>query len=145
MMKAKPIPDGFHTITPYLTVRDAKKLIDFLQAAVGAEVMHRSDRPDGKVMNAILRVGDSMLMVADAPADRVPAENHLYLYVEDCDAWYARAIKASGVSVAEPADMFYGDRHGGVKDPSGNTWWFATHVEDMSDDELERRAKTYRP
>ena len=97
--------------------------------------------PDGLVMHASLRIGDSMVMLTDA-REQWPAQlTGLYLYVPDVDAWYRRAIAAGAESMGEPKDQFYGDRMCGVKDPSGNTWWIATHVEDVSDEELMRRTR----
>jgi PhnB protein len=135
----KPVPDGFHTVTPYLVVEDAGKLIDFVTAAFGATVRYAHKRPDGKVAHAEVKVGDSILMMGSAQGDTRPIPTALYMYVPDCDALYRRALAAGGTSVGEPKDQFYGDRHGGVKDPCGNTWWVATHIEDVSEEELARR------
>ena len=137
---AKPVPDGFRTITPYLVVRGANGFLAFLQAGFGGRVDSIVRRPDGEVMNAAVTIGDSAVMVSNAPTDREPTEVWLYLYVDDCDAWYKRALDAGATSIMEPADMFYGDRHGGVKDAWGNTWWLATHIEDVTEEEVERRA-----
>ena len=138
-MSAKAIPEGFHTITPYLITKDAIKLIEFLKKAMGAQVQHQMMGPDGLLMHASLKIGDSMLMMTDA-RDKWPAQPcSFYLYVEDADGWYRRAIDAGATSFSEPKDQFYGDRMAGVTDPSGNMWWFATHVEDVSDEEMERR------
>jgi len=141
-MAVKPIPDGFHSVTPYLIVPGVAKLIDFLKQAFGAQVTERMDMPDGTVMHAQVRIDDSPIMMGEAKAQYPAMPTHLYLYVKDADAVYKRAIQAGATSVMEPADQFYGDRHGGVKDPSGNTWWIATHVEDVSREEIERRAKS---
>jgi PhnB protein len=139
-MAVKPIPEGYHTITPYLTVKDAAPLLDFLQRALGATTVHVMKGPKGEVSHADLMIGDSHVMVGQAPDPAAVTTAMLYLYVPDCDAAYARAIAAGATSVAEPKTQFYGDRHGAVKDSSGNQWWFATHVEDVEQKELERRA-----
>jgi len=137
-MTVEAIPDGFHTVTPYLLVKDGAKLIDFLQKAFGAEQVERMDSPDGAVRHAQLKVGDSFVMLGDPQGDAMPAS--LYLYVPDCDAVYERALTAGATSITEPADQFYGDRNAGVTDPCGNVWWIGTHIEDVSNEELLRRA-----
>ena len=134
-----PVPAGYHTVTPYLVVEDAGRLIDFLTNAFDGEVVSSHKRPDGKVAHAEVKIGDSILMMGSAHGDSKPIATALYMYVSDCDRYYRRALAAGGTSIGEPKDQFYGDRHGGVKDPCGNTWWVATHVEDVSDQELERR------
>lgn len=141
-MPAKPIPDGYHSVTPYLVVPGVAKLIDFLKQAFGAEVIHRMAKPDGTVMHAEVQIGDSRIMMGDASGAKsgsMPAV--LYMYVPDCDAVYRRALQAGGTSISEPADQFYGDRHGGIMDPSGNQWWVATHKEDVSSEEMMKRAQ----
>jgi PhnB protein len=140
-MAVKKIPDGFHTLTPYLVLDNASKVIAFLKKAFNAELMYSHDRPDGKIGHAQLKVGDSMLMIADATKEHPAAPCSLYMYVENCDAWYERAIKAGATSIMKPMDMFYGDRNAGVKDSSGMQWWMATHVEDVSAAEVEKRAE----
>jgi len=121
-----PIRPGFHTITPYLIVPDADKLIDFLKRAFGATETFGSPGGAGGI-HIELRVGDSMLMVG-GKADATPAPVTMYLYVPNVDAVYKRAVEAGGMSVAEPANQPYGDRHGGVRDAFGNTWYIASHV-----------------
>jgi PhnB protein len=141
-MSVKPIPEGYHTVTPYLIVKGVDRLIDFLKEAFQAEEPvppHRNE--DGSIMHAELIIGDSKVMLADANEQFPPVPSTLHLYVEDCDKVYQRAIKAGGVSIKEPEDQFYGDRNGGAKDPSGNAWWISTHVEDVSAEEMERRSK----
>jgi PhnB protein len=139
--KVKPIPDGFHTITPYLIVEGAAKVIDFAQKAFDAKLEHEATkRPDGSIMHATLRIGDSMLMISDASEHAKATTTMLYLYVSDVDATYQKALKAGGTSVMEPADQFYGDRSGGVKDVAGNQWWLGKHIEDVSPAELKKRA-----
>jgi uncharacterized glyoxalase superfamily protein PhnB len=139
--KVKPIPDGFHTITPYLVVDGAVKLIDFMQKAFGAKHDHEPTmRPDGTLMHATLKIGDSTLMISDASEHAQATQVMLYLYVPDVDAAYQKSLKAGATSLMEPADQFYGDRSGGVKDPAGNRWFLGTHIEDVSPAELKKRA-----
>ena len=143
-MKVKPFPEGFHTITPYLAVHRVPQLIEFLSQAFGAEEMDRHTMPDGSVMNATIRIGDSNIMLGERSDDVEPNSAMLYMYVEDTDKLYNQAIEAGGKSIMEPVDQFYGDRSGAVEDPSGNQWWIATHIEDMSDEEIIERAKKAR-
>jgi len=143
-MAANYMPDGYHSVTPYLTVRGADKVIDFLKKAFGAEVSHEPiKRPDGSIMHAQLLIGDSRVMIAEENEMAKATPATLYLYVANADSAYQRAIKAGGTSVMEPTDMFYGDRSGGVKDPSGNSWFIATHKEDVAPKELARRAEEF--
>jgi uncharacterized glyoxalase superfamily protein PhnB len=142
--KVKPIPDGFHTVTPYLIVDGAEKVISFMQNALGAQYTHEpTKRPDGKIMHATLKVGNSMVMVADSSEHAKATAVMLYLYIPDVDAAYQKALKAGATSVMEPADQFYGDRSGCVKDPAGNSWFFGTHIEDVGADELKKRAAEF--
>jgi uncharacterized glyoxalase superfamily protein PhnB len=143
-MPVKPIPDGYHSVTPYLVVKDGDKMLQFLQRGLGAELSGRHDLPNGRLMHAEVRIGDSPVMIGEAGDAHPPMPCMLYLYVRDCDAAYERALAAGAQSVREPADQFYGDRSGGVVDPEGNQWWFGTHVEDVSPEELERRAAQHR-
>lgn len=137
----KPIPDGYPVITPYLTVKNGAALVAFLRKAFGATITHRMDHPNGDLWHADLQVGDSHVMIGGASDEWPERPSQIYLYVEDADATYQRALDAGGTSIMPPADMFYGDRHGGVTDPSGNSWWIATHIEDVSPEELEKRGK----
>jgi uncharacterized glyoxalase superfamily protein PhnB len=139
-MAVKPIPDGYHTITPYLTVADLPRLLEFMQAAFGANVTEVSNDANGKARHAEVQIGDSKLMCGQAGEKWTPRPAQLYLYVEDTDAVYARAMSAGGKSLMEPADQFYGDRNAGVEDPLENYWWIATHVEDVTPEEMARRA-----
>jgi len=142
-MRVNPIPRGYHTITPYLSVKDAHGLLNFLKKAFDAAVEVHT-MPDGTILNAQAQVGDSMVLVGQAPKDRPDHElmpAMLYLYVEDADAWYVKAIAAGAESIREPSDQFYGDRVGAVRDLARNQWWLATHKEEMSSEELGRRAR----
>ncbi len=136
----EPIPDGYHSVTPYLTVQGVPELVDFLRRAFGAEETLRMPRPDGTIRHAEVRIGDSVVMMGDVaqPSQTMPASIHLY--VEDADAAYGRALRAGATSLREPTDEFYGDRMAGVKDPVGNQWWIATHREDVAPEEMAKRA-----
>lgn len=135
----KPIPEGYHTVTPYLLVDDAAGLIPFLERAFEAKLLGRYDAPDGRLAHASLQIGDSKVMMGQAAGEWPAMPALLHLYVEDTDAVYSRAMEAGARSIREPADQFYGDRSGGVVDPAGNQWWISTHVEDVSDEEIARR------
>ncbi len=140
-MAVKPIPDGFHSVTPYLVVPGVPKLIDFLTQAFEAKELHRSARPDGAIMHAEVKIGDSIVMMGEPMGEFKAMPGAIYLYVNDTDATYKRALQAGATSMTEPADQFYGDRNAGVKDPAGNLWWIATHKEDVSPEELAKRAQ----
>lgn len=136
---AKPIPIGFHTTNVYLIVNDAAKQIAFLEAAFAAKELHRSTLPDGNIIHAEVTIGDSTIMLGQANQQYPPRPSTTYLYVDDVDGTFRRALEAGGKSLVEPKDQFYGDRSGGVEDPSGNYWWIATHIEDVSHEESQRR------
>jgi len=137
----KPVPTGYHTITPYLTVRNAASLIEFLKKAFDAKERNRMSGPNGIVQHAEMQVGDSILMLGEAQKDTDVRRTMMYVYVPDCDAVCRKAVAAGGKTVREPSDMFYGDRSGSVQDPTGNEWRIATHVEDVAPDEMQRRMK----
>jgi PhnB protein len=138
-MAVQPIPEGFHTITPYLTVARANELIDFLKFAFGAEECSRHVGEKGEVRHAQVKIGNSMMMLTEASEKYPPMPTAIYLYVEDTDATYEQALKSGGISLMEPADQYYGDRNAGIKDLSGNQWWIATHIEDVSPEEISKR------
>lgn len=139
-MAVKPIPDGFHTVTPYLTVRGAAKVIEFLKQAFSAEIPKETiKRPDGSIMHAQVKIGDSRIMIAEESEMAKATLSTLYLYVPNVDSTYQQAVRAGGQSIMEHTDMFYGDRSGGVKDPSGNSWFLATHKEDVGAQEMQKR------
>ena len=140
-MAVKPIPDGYHSITPFLIVPGAAKLLDFLQQAFEAQELHRMPRPDGTIMHAEVRIGDSRVMMGEPMGDAQPTFGSLYLYVHDVDAVYKRALQAGATSTSEPADQFYGDRAAKVKDPFGYNWHIHTHIRDVPQDEIEREMK----
>jgi len=140
-MPIKPIPEGYHTVTPYLVVEGVPKLIDFMKQAFGAEEIFRSAMPDGSIMHADVKIGDSHIMLGEACDQHKPMPSMIHLYVTDADVVYKQALAAGGTSVMEISDQFYGDRSGGVKDSSGNLWWISTHKEDLSADEIAKRSK----
>ncbi len=144
-MAVKPIPDGYHTITPYVIANEAAKLITFLTKVFDAKEIYRMDGPNGTVGHAEIRIGDSRIMLADSSDTHKAMPVMLYLYVEDVDSVYKKALEAGGESIAEPKDQFYGDCHSAVRDHSGNQWWIATHIKDATPEEMkegEEKAKS---
>jgi PhnB protein len=150
MAKAKsPIPEGFHTVTPQLTLDNAKQAIDWYKKALGAEEVARATGPDGKIMHAEVRIGNSRIMLNDAmgggkgPTGFGGSPASLWLYVEDCDALFSRAVTAGARVDSGPmgrlADQFWGDRCGTFTDPQGYRWTIATHKEDLTREEMEQR------
>ena len=139
----KPVPDGYHTVTPYLLVHGSAKVVDFIKAAFNGTEIFSMKGPDGSVRHAEMRIGDSRIMIGETPDKPMPAM--LHLYVENVDSVYRMALTAGGVSVREPENQFYGDRSAGVRDAAGNHWYIATHVEDVSPQELQRRAMAAQP
>jgi PhnB protein len=139
--KVNSIPEGFHTITPYLVVEGADELIQFIEKGLGGKQIFIMRRDDNKISHATVQVGDSMIMISDIMHDMKPELAMLYVYVNDADAVYKAAIAAKAEQVQPMKDQFYGDRSGAVKDRWGNTWWIATQKEKVEGEELERRAK----
>ena len=146
--KVKPIPEGYHTATPYLIVKDAARAIEFYKKAFGATELMRMPGPGGKIGHAEIKIGDSPIMLADevpgmgfrSPESLGGSPISILLYVEDVDAVFSEAL-AAGAKVQRPvADQFYGDRTGGVTDPFGHVWYIATHKEDVSPEEMKKRA-----
>jgi PhnB protein len=143
-MAVKPVPEGHHAVTPYLTVHGAAKVIDFLKHAFDAKITHEPlKRPDGSIMHAEVQIGDSRVMIADENEMAKATMSSLYLYVPNVDAVYQQAVKAGGKTIMEPTDRFWGDRSAGVKDSSGNSWMIATHKEDVGAQELAKRAEAF--
>ncbi|HYL09902.1 MAG TPA: VOC family protein [Candidatus Acidoferrales bacterium] len=147
----KPIPEGYHTITPGLICRDAARAIDFYKKALGAVEIMRMPGPGGKIMHAELKIGDSVVFVNDefadmgavAPDSSANRYCSLYLYVEDADAVFNRALE-NGARVKMPlADQFWGDRYGRITDPFGHDWGIATHKEDVTPEEMQRRMAAF--
>jgi len=151
MAKAtNPIPKGYHTITPSLTCRDAAKAIDFYKKAFGAQELMRMPSPDGKIGHAEIKIGDSVVFISDefpgrtaAPSPTATPSSSLFLYVEDVDTVFNRAVSAGAKSTMPLQDMFWGDRFGNVVDPFGHQWGLATHIEDVAPDEIERRSAAF--
>ncbi len=145
-MATKAIPDGYHTITAQLSIEGAAKAIEFYEKAFGAEVVDRAIDPSGqKVWHASLRIGDSMLMVNDVFADMgaTASQSSMWLYVKDVDASFQRAVDAGAKPSMPPADMFWGDRMGQVADPFGQKWTIATHVKDMTPEEMKEAERAF--
>ena len=144
----KPVPEGYHTATPNLIVNDAARALEFYTRALGAKERMRSSGPGGKIMHAEFQLGDSIIMLADefpemgsrSPKTLGGSVGGLWLYVPDTDAVYDQAIAAGATSVSAPADMFWGDRHARIRDPFGHEWSIATHKEDVSPEEMEKRS-----
>ena len=143
----RPIPEGYHSISPAITCKNAAAALDFYKQAFGASEINRMPGPGGMIMHAELRIGDSVIFVSDefpgtsaAPAPGVTPSFYLFLYIPDVDTVFNRAV-AAGAHVAMPVtDMFWGDRYGKITDPFGHSWGVATHVEDVSPDEMARRS-----
>lgn len=143
------IPQGYHSVTPSLTVRDAAAALDFYTRALGAEVLFTMPEPSGKMMHAEFQIGDSRLMIADEYPDYGPLAPEVgfgglfMVYVPDVDAAFARAVEAGAIPVQQPTDMFWGDRSGKIHDPFGYRWTLASHVRDVSQEEMDAAAKTW--
>jgi PhnB protein len=146
----KPVPEGFHTVTPSLTVRNAAQAIDFYKKALGAEELVRMAMPDGKIGHAELKIGDSIIFLSDempgmglskSPQTLGGCTGVLNIYVPDVDATFERAVTAGAKTTMPVADMFWGDRYGTFLDPFGFAWGIGTHVEDVSPAEMDKRAK----
>jgi PhnB protein len=148
-MAVKPIPDGYHTVTPYLVVKGAASAIDFYKKAFGATELMRMASPDGRVGHAEIRIGDSRIMLSDeypemqfvSPQSRGGTTVHLHVYMKNVDAVVERAVAAGAKLLRPVQDQFYGDRTGSVEDPFGHMWHLATHKEDLSKAELRKRAE----
>ena len=148
----KPVPVGYHTVTPYLMFSGASAAIEFYKKALGASEVMRLDDPSGRIHHADIKIGDSCIMLADehpelqalSPKTIGGSPVSLHVYVEDVDAAVDRAVKAGAKLVRPVADQFYGDRSGGVEDPFGYRWFIATHKEDLTMDEIRRRAAVQR-
>jgi uncharacterized glyoxalase superfamily protein PhnB len=143
-MAVKPIPEGYHTVTPGMTVPNVKGVIEFVKQAFGAEVLEEPMmRPDGGVMHAEVKIGDSIVMMGEPMGGFDAMPGSFYLYVEDADSTYQRALQAGAEPIMEMTDQFWGDRAGGLKDKAGNFWWVATRMEEVAPDELMKRAEAF--
>jgi PhnB protein len=148
-MTTQPIPEGYHTLTTYLTMDNAAEAIDYYKDVFGANERIRMEAPDGKIGHAELEIGDSLLMLSDAfpgATSRPPTElggttAGAFMYVEDVDAVVKRAVESGATITMEIADQFWGDRFGSITDPFGHSWSIATHVEDVPPEEMAERAK----
>jgi PhnB protein len=140
----KALPDGYHTVTPYLVVADAEKVLDFTIKAFGAKETVRMPGPDGKVAHAEVKIGDSVVMIGSPSQSQRLMPGMIYLYVADTEATYKQAIAAGGKSLEEPTDAFYGDRRAAVEDSQGNQWFIATHQEDPTPEEMQKRMEAMR-
>ena len=148
-MAVQPIPEGYHSVTPYLAVDDAAKAIEYYKTAFGAEERVRMDAPGGKIGHAEIEIGDSLIMLSDPfpessstpPKELGGSTASVFLYVEDVDAVVQRAVEAGAIVKTDVEDQFWGDRFGTIEDPFGHIWSVATHVEDVSPEEIEQRAK----
>jgi PhnB protein len=147
--KVKPIPEGFHTATPYLIAKDAAAAMEYYKTVFGATELERITDENGKVVHGEIKIGDSPIMITDenpqypewlSPISRGGTPVHIYLYVEDVDAVFGRAIAAGSKELLPVKDQFYGDRSGGLTDPFGHIWYIATHIEDVAPEEMKRRA-----
>ena len=146
-----PIPEGYHTLTPYLIIKNASEAIDFYKKAFGAEELFRMPGPDGKtVLHAELRIGDSPLMMSEACENMAFSPEKLggtpvtvHMYVQDANATFERAVKAGATAKMPPQDMFWGDRFGKLTDPYGHEWSIAQHIEDVPPDEMAKRAQAF--
>jgi uncharacterized glyoxalase superfamily protein PhnB len=144
-MSVKPVPDGYHTLTPFLTVRDASRAIEFYKQAFGATERGAAKGPDGKIMHAELMIGDSIIMLSDeypefgalSPQSSGGAGMGLHIYIDGVDAAFDRAVKAGAQVTMPVSDQFWGDRYGKLKDPFGHVWSIATHTKDLSMDEMK--------
>jgi PhnB protein len=150
MAKAKKaVPDGYQTVTPQLTLDNAVQAIDWYKKALGAEEISRAPGPDGKIMHAELRIGNSRIMLSDAlmgnkgPQMLGGSPASLWLYVEDCDALFKRALDAGAQTRMPMGDQFWGDRCGSISDPHGYTWTIATHKEDLTHEEMQKRQEEF--
>jgi PhnB protein len=150
MSQVKKIPEGYHTITPYLNVNDGAKAIEFYKKAFGAKEIMRMTTPDGKsIAHAELEIGDSKLMLADeiaemknpSPATLGGSSGGVFLYVEDVDKTFGQAVAAGAKTVYPVEDQFWGDRHGSIEDPFGHRWSISTHVKDLSPEEMKKAAE----
>lgn len=148
---ARAIPEGYHTVTPYLVVNDAAKAIEFYQRAFDATEVFRMEDPNGRIGHAEIKIGDSTIMLADeapemgfrGPQSLGGAAVSLMVYVQDVDKVFEQAIKCGAEEVQALRDQFYGDRSGTLKDPFGHVWSIATHIEDVAPEEMQRRAEKY--
>src|SRR5437764_3932712 len=142
-MNVRPIPEGFYTITPYFHVKDINNMIGFLTHVFGAKTIQTSKLANGKILNAQMQIADSMIELSEVHGDFQPMPCAIHLYVEDADAVYAKAVEVGAMSVMEPSTQFYGDREAFVIDPNNNHWYIATRLENVSEEELQKRMQSF--
>src|SRR5436309_13216299 len=138
---ANPTPQNYGTVTPYFVVDGVPRLIDFLRETFHVEERARINDKEDHVGHAEIKIGNSIVMMADSTPQYNPIPSQLYVYIDNVDEAYRRGLKAGGISEQEPTTQFYGDRTAAGKDPTGNVWWIASHIEDVSPEEMERRMK----
>jgi PhnB protein len=147
--KVNPIPQGYHSVTPYLVVSDGSRAIEYYKRAFGASAVVQMPGPGGKIGHAELKIGDSMIMLSDEmPGNRSPqslggSPVSIFLYVENVDSVFNEAVKAGAKADMPPQDMFWGDRFGKLTDPFGHSWALATHIEDVAPEEMKKRSQAY--
>jgi PhnB protein len=150
-MAVQPVPEGYNTVTPYLAVPNAAEAIDFYTRALGAKERVRMGGPGDSIMHAELELGDSLIMLSDpfpqastkTPNELGGTSVNIFIYVEDTDAAYKQAVDAGATSLMEPDDIFWGDRFSSFQDPFGHTWTIATHIEDVSPEEMQKRSEEF--
>ena len=137
-------PPGYQTVTPYVAVRGLDAVLTFLDDIFGIRFHEKLEDANGVVRHAEVMIGDSMVMLGESPGDEFPPmPASLYVYVADVDEVYTKALASGAAEIMPPTDMFYGDRHGGIVDPAGNMWWIATRIEDLDQEEIQRRARSF--
>jgi len=147
MPKVQPVPAGYRTVTPYLVIRDAARAIDFYVEAFGASDLVRMTGPGGKIAHAEIKIGDSMIMLSEemwgskSPQTLGGSPVSIFLYVEDVDSVFNQAVKAGATAKMPPQNMFWGDRYGKLTDPFGHEWGLATHIEDVTPEEMKKRSE----
>lgn len=152
MSAVKHVPEGFHSVTPHLVIRNAAKAIDFYKSAFGAEEVFRMNGPDGKIAHAEVRIAGSVIMIgeecpeygAHSPEKLSGSPVTIHLYVQNVDQWFDRAVKAGATAKMPPTDMFWGDRYGKLADPFGHNWSVATHVRDVTPEECEKAMASFK-
>jgi PhnB protein len=149
--KVNAIPQGYHSVTPYLVVDDGRRAIEYYKQAFGAKAVVQMAGPGGKIGHAELKIGDSMIMLSDempgsgnrSPKSLGGSPVTIFLYVEDVDSTFNEAVKAGAKADKPPQDMFWGDRFGALTDPFGHSWALATHIEDVTPEEMKKRSEAF--
>ena len=139
-MPVDPIPEGYNTVTPYLNIKGIDEFVDFLSEVFSGELTERLSGPEGRTIHAEVKIGDSLIMIGEQPDGSESSPGVLYVYTEDVDELYQKSLDHGCKSISAPQDQFYGDRSAGFEDPFGVQWWVATRIEDVSPEEMARRA-----